>query len=150
YIVRYPDFQLPVSLAVKGEDCNGSDHDALTLRAQAGGFVDAVGADAEGRQGAAAGEVALAAECAYAGRGRAGAGRGVAAPRRLNFRNRRSGRAEARAIVRRIVVELRPERDDARRVDGAVAAVIMRLDMQHVDRAGDAGHLVEVAQVVRQ
>ena len=40
-----------------------------------------------------------------------------------------------------------PLGDDAGRVDGAVALVIVALDMRHVHGLGDAGHLIEVAQV---
>ena len=52
--------------------------------------------------------------------------------------------------MRRRIIDLRPDRHDARRVDRRVAAVIVRLDVVQVDRLGHARHLVEVAQVVRQ
>src|SRR6185503_14896204 len=58
--------------------------------------------------------------------------------------------AEAGAVVRRGEVELRTERHDAGRVHLALAPVIVMLDLIEAHHLGDAGHLVEIAQVVRQ
>jgi hypothetical protein len=69
--------------------------------------------------------------------------------RSLLTRCRHSGRLrEPVAVVRRGIVKLRPDGHDARRVDGFVAAVVVRLDVVQVHGLGDARHLVEVAQVV--
>src|SRR6516225_874719 len=53
-------------------------------------------------------------------------------------------------IVGRGEIELGAERDDAARVEIAHPAVIAELDPRYVDRFGDAGHLVDFAQIVRQ
>ena len=52
--------------------------------------------------------------------------------------------------MRRQEIELRAERHDAGRVHLALAAVIVPLDVVHVHGRGDAGLLVEIAQIVRQ
>jgi hypothetical protein len=43
--------------------------------------------------------------------------------------------------------DLRTERDDAARVHGHHAAVVVLLDVEEVDRLGDAGVLIELARV---
>src|SRR5690349_18241441 len=53
-------------------------------------------------------------------------------------------------IVRRLEIERGPEWYDAARIDVAHADVIVALDVIHVHRVGDARHLIEFAQVVRQ
>src|SRR5271166_5470724 len=58
--------------------------------------------------------------------------------------------SEAAAIVRCLEIEGRTERHDAGRIDLPVAGIIMPLDVGHVHGLGDAGHLIELAQVVRQ
>ncbi len=58
--------------------------------------------------------------------------------------------AESGTVVRRHEVELRAERDDAGRIHVALAAVIMPLDVIHVDGRGDAGLLIKIAQIVRE
>src|SRR5262245_34777114 len=58
--------------------------------------------------------------------------------------------AKPPAVVRRHEIERRAERHDAGRVHMAVAAVIVPLDVIHVHGRGDAGLLVEVAQVVAE
>ena len=52
--------------------------------------------------------------------------------------------------MRRGEVELRTERHDAGRVHLALTPVIVVFDLIEAHRLGNAGHLVEVAQVVRQ
>ena len=56
--------------------------------------------------------------------------------------------AEAAAVVRQCEVDQRPDRHDPGRIDTAVAAVIVTLDMVEVHRLGDARHLIEIAQVI--
>jgi hypothetical protein len=54
-------------------------------------------------------------------------------------------RGQALTAVRRQEVELGPERHDARGIDVIVTLIIMPLDVREVDRAGDAGILIELA-----
>lgn len=58
--------------------------------------------------------------------------------------------SEPVAVVGGGKIQLRPLGDDARRVDGFVAAVIMRLDVQHVHGPGHIRHLIEIAGIVGQ
>src|SRR5690348_6643881 len=53
-----------------------------------------------------------------------------------------------RTTGRRRKIEPRSDWDDAGRIYGAVAAVIMRLDVIEVNRLADARHLIERARVV--
>ncbi|HEY2684260.1 MAG TPA: hypothetical protein VGI93_12165 [Steroidobacteraceae bacterium] len=43
--------------------------------------------------------------------------------------------------------EFRPDRDDTGGVQLLVAAVVVALDVVHVDGLGDAGDLIEVAEI---
>jgi len=52
--------------------------------------------------------------------------------------------------MRRGEVEQRPARDDPARVQMSVGAVIVGLDVVHVHGRGDTGHLMELAQIVRE
>src|SRR5205807_188818 len=58
--------------------------------------------------------------------------------------------SEPAAVVRRQKIELRTQRHDAGRVHVALAAVIVPLDVVHVDGRGDASLLIEIAQIVRE
>src|SRR3569832_545147 len=58
--------------------------------------------------------------------------------------------AEAGAVVRRGEVELRTERHKARREHQAQTPKKEKQEQNEAHRLGDARHLVEVAQVVRQ
>src|SRR5215472_14020368 len=51
---------------------------------------------------------------------------------------------------RRRKVEARPDRNDAGRIDRAVAAVIVGLDVVEAHRLGDARHLIERARKIPQ
>ena len=44
-------------------------------------------------------------------------------------------------------IDLRTHWDNAGRIDSFVAAIVVRLDVIHVDRLGDARLLVEVAEI---
>ena len=61
-----------------------------------------------------------------------------------------TAKSPASADMRRAQLQLRPERDDPRRVDLAVRAVIMVLDVINVHGRADIGILVQLAQIVRQ
>ena len=52
--------------------------------------------------------------------------------------------------MRRQKIELRPQRHDAGWIHVALAAVIVPLDVVHVDGRGDAALLIEIAQVIRE
>src|SRR6516162_2442850 len=54
------------------------------------------------------------------------------------------------ASSRRGKIDTRAGRDDAGRIDGAVAAVIVSLDMIKMHRLGHAGHLIERPRIVPQ
>ncbi len=58
--------------------------------------------------------------------------------------------AEPPAVVRQREVEQRTDRHDAGRVDVAVAAVIVPLDVIETDGVGDARHLIKIAQIIPQ
>ena len=62
----------------------------------------------------------------------------------------RSSHPEPSPVMRRGVVQLWPGRHDPRRIDAFVAAVIVALDVPHVDGLGNSRHLVEIAQIARQ
>ena len=49
--------------------------------------------------------------------------------------------------MRRVEVEFGPDRDDTGGVQLLVAAVVVALDVVHVDGLGDAGDLIEVAEI---
>jgi hypothetical protein len=49
--------------------------------------------------------------------------------------------------MRRVEVEFGPNRDDTGGVQLLVAAVVVALDVVHVDGLGDAGDLIEVAEI---
>src|SRR5919204_4027595 len=59
-------------------------------------------------------------------------------------------RSEPRPVVRRGEVERGTERHDADGIDITVAAVIVPLDMVDAHGLGDAGNLVEIAQIVAE
>src|SRR5260370_38224555 len=59
-------------------------------------------------------------------------------------------RCEPRAVVRRGEIERGAERHDAGRVDLAMAAVIMPLDMVDANRPGDAVDLIRIARLIAQ
>ena len=54
------------------------------------------------------------------------------------------------AVMRRGEVELGAERHDAGRVHLALAAVVVPLDVIDADGLGDARHLIEIAEIIRQ
>src|SRR5690606_3342473 len=93
---------------------------------------------------------------ATAGGASTGAGRTGAASEGSRLRKRlaagvlRARQPDAIAPVGAVQVELRPERHDAGGIDRAVALVVVALDVLEVDGVGDAGNLVELAQVARQ
>src|ERR1700677_1956047 len=45
---------------------------------------------------------------------------------------------------------LRPDRHDARRIDAPMALVIMVLDVEEIDRLGDARQVVKLSQIAAQ
>ena len=73
-----------------------------------------------------------------------------AAPHPVKRIRRRDSAHEPVAVVRRGEIELGAERHDAGRVHLALAAVIVPLDVIDVHGLGDARHLIEIAQIVRQ
>src|SRR5262249_17190916 len=63
---------------------------------------------------------------------------------------RSGGLGKLPTIVRQGEIELGTERDDPAWVKIAHAAVIAELDRGYVDGLGDTGHLIDLAQIVRQ
>src|SRR5690606_10572530 len=58
--------------------------------------------------------------------------------------------AETVPVVRRGIVDFRPDGHNARWIDGLVAGIVVRLDVLEIDRLGHSGNLVEVADIVRK
>ena len=55
---------------------------------------------------------------------------------------------EARSIMRGAEIDRRTLRDYTSRINRRVAGVVVPLDLIEVDGLGDAGHLVQLAQIV--
>jgi hypothetical protein len=51
-------------------------------------------------------------------------------------------------VVRRREIDERPDRHDAGRIHVALTALIMPLDMIDAHGLRDAGHLIEIAQII--